>query len=706
MKHDTSFSRVIFITLFCLIVFPFAYQTISQYHSSALVPAKFEGMEIFSEYDFVKRQVNQFVVNNRNWPNSLDEAQYFSKEQLLKFDLSEPWALKAQVNQKSLYKEFRGKQIKFTFNPDTGLWQCDKSATNWPKSYLPSSCEGELSQMFSRISSRTWSLLVGTASFVIIILLAVYRHPLLKLIRKHNFSLHKINFYELKKLNLLALMTGHRKPLLKANNLTLGDWQKMQKNKHSSSPELITLLSRSLPVDGVKTENKNLFRFSLSDQFELNINQLLVVVIAEEDSSKIINHINQITDQLTPMLIWVNQPKANVELRSQLNRITKPCLIPSPQQMTQLAMFKSANATLITLAANHLPLNTISPYQGKGGITKTSHFFGRQAILDKLETQFQTNFLLVGGRQLGKTSLLKALFRKLNQQANNHCFYISLSDDRLLPRLAYHGGIKQYQQLDDLIEQIQQQHPGKKIRLLIDEADLFIQSEVKNNFKLLNQIRQSAEHQKCQFIIAGFWELYANAVIDYHSPLRNLADSITVGALETAPGHQLISQPMGLLGQKFTSAKLIDDIYQRTGGRANLINLICEYLIEQLTTHKQLINAELVEQAYLSDRVQDALQGWSNLSADDEACCLDRIIVYMTFIHQKIDLVTINHTLDHHALSFSPEQLKQSLQRLRLAHIISKFQNQYQFAVPLFAQQHDCDEAKVLIKQEIQHLKS
>ncbi|MCB1582452.1 MAG: AAA family ATPase, partial [Xanthomonadales bacterium] len=368
--------------------------------------------------------------------------------------------------------------------------------------------------------------------------------------------------------------------------------------------------------------------------------------------------------------------------------------------------FKTARTTLIDLAAKQLPINTISPYQGKGGIIKSSHFFGRQVILDKLEQQYNSNFLLVGGRQLGKTSLLKALYRKLNNQTNNHCLYLSLSDERLLPRLAYQAKISAYKNLDDLTQQIKRTYPQKKIRLLIDESDLFIQAEINTGYELLNQVRRVAENGTCQFIFAGFWELYANAVLDYHSPLRNLAHSITVGPLEAQPATQLIQQPMSMLRQKFASQHIIEDIYQKTGGRANLINLVCEYLVEQLTDHRQVIDTALVEQAYQSDQVQDALQGWSNLTSETKASALDRIIVYLMFMQQSIDLKMINLILQQHTLSYNPEQLKQSLQRLRLAHIIYKNKEKYQFAVPLFTQQHDAKEAKVLLQQEIQFLTS
>ncbi len=663
-------------------------------------------MEVFNEYNLVKRHLSRFVAENKSWPSSLNEANFLSSERLLKFNLTEPWALKAKINQKALRQELRGRQIKFILDPKSNLWSCDSTFTNLPKAFSPEHCDGELNQIISNISPKKWSVFIAVMSLIIIALLATYRHPLLKKIRKYNFSLTKVSFFELKKLNFLALITGHRKPLLKANNLTLFDWQRMLHNKRSTNQNLIKTLQQTLPIKDIKTESKALYRLSLSDQFELNITELLIYVINEANTHHIINRINQMADQPVPILIWINHPEANIELRSQRHRINKPCLIPTQQQMTQLLMYDSGKTTLIRLAVSHLPLNSVSPYQGAGGIIKSSHFFGRQAILDKLEAQFQSNFLLVGGRQLGKTSLLKALFRKLKQQPDNHCLYISLSDDRLLPRLAYHSGIKQFNHLDDLLTQIKQNHPGKKIRLLIDESDLFIQTEVKNNFQLLNQIRQSAEYGQCQFIFAGFWDLYATAVLDYHSPLRNLAEPITVGALETKPAYQLISQPMAILGQQFASTKLIEDIYMNTGGRANLINLVCEYLIEQLTVQKKIIDSVLVEQAYQSDRVLDALQGWSNLSADAEACSIDRIIVYMTYLHQQIDLKKINQIFNHHHIIFSPEQLKQSIQRLRLAHIIIKCKNQYCFAVPLFSQQHDSEEAKVLIKQEIQHLKS
>lgn len=705
MKHDTSFGRIIFISVFCLIVFPFAYQTILQYRATQVQTENFEVFEIVNEYFAVKNHLSTFVSEQGDWPSSLDEAGYFGREQLIKYNLSVPWTLKGVTNDKVLNKDLKGKYILINLHPNTYRWDCAQLDTDLPRRLFPVNCGG-INDGYGTLSLKTWLLLVAFTSVVIIVLLAIFRHPLLKLIRRNKFSLAGIKFHQLKQLNLLAKLTGHRQPVLKANSLTFSDWQQLIQ-AHGSKPNAIfKLLIQTLPVESVKTEGKVNCRFMLSDQLELNLETLLIVVSDEVKSTRIINHINQMDDQATPLLLWLNNPDAYLDVQLQRNRINRPCLIPSQQQMTQLMVFEYAKATLVSLASKQLPINTISPYQGKGGITKSSHFFGRQAILDKLENQSQTNFFLVGGRQLGKTSLLKALYRKLKQQANSYCLYISLSDDRLLPRLSYNSGINQYTDLSDLVTQIQNMHKGKKIRLLIDEADLFVESEIVGGFELMNQFRQFAEQGQCQFIFAGFWQLYATAVLDYHSPLRNLAETITVGSLEPKAAYQLITEPMAMLRQKYESPELVKDIYQKTGGRANLINLICEYVVEQLAIERKVIDQALLEHAYQSDRVIDALLGWSNLSADPQACGLDRVIVYLVFIHQKVDLETINQVLDTYAIVLNPEFLMQSLQRLRLAHVLTKSNKHYQFAVPLFANLHDSNEAQVLIKQEVQYFNS
>jgi hypothetical protein len=123
-------------------------------------------------------------------------------------------------------------------------------------------------------------------------------------------------------------------------------------------------------------------------------------------------------------------------------------------------------------------------------------------------------------------------------------------------------------------------------------------------------------------------------------------------------------------------------------------------LIRQLADHPQTIDQGLIRQALDSQAVHDALQGWSNLSKDAIECWLDRVVVYLTFMHTSVNLTTVIEYLTSHHIHAQPEALKQSFSRLRLAHILCKDREDFVFAVPLFSEQFSAEEAADLLQQE------
>jgi hypothetical protein len=68
---------------------------------------------------------------------------------------------------------------------------------------------------------------------------------------------------------------------------------------------------------------------------------------------------------------------------------------------------------LLRLLAAQLRITRISPYQTRGGVTREGAFFGRAQLLARVINREPANYLVVGGRQLGKSSLLKAVQRRM-----------------------------------------------------------------------------------------------------------------------------------------------------------------------------------------------------------------------------------------------------------------------------------------------------
>ena len=64
-------------------------------------------------------------------------------------------------------------------------------------------------------------------------------------------------------------------------------------------------------------------------------------------------------------------------------------------------------------------------------MSRAGAFFGRERELSNILNREPANYFLVGGRQVGKSSLLKELKRRIDARGDMKCVYLALFDDDL-----------------------------------------------------------------------------------------------------------------------------------------------------------------------------------------------------------------------------------------------------------------------------------
>jgi len=335
-------------------------------------------------------------------------------------------------------------------------------------------------------------------------------------------------------------------------------------------------------------------------------------------------------------------------------------VVPDSRELTNLLLSPHPIDVFVSLLANQLSITHISPYQTGGGVTKDSAFFGRDKILVQILNREPRNYLVIGSRQMGKSSLLNKIERRYKNHPKIDCVCLHKADSREIE-----------EQLANL--------PADKTRLLlVDEADLFIRDEMANGYPMLSRFRTLSEEGRCYFILAGFWYLYEAAVLDYVSPVKNFGEPVIVEALELKACRELATKPMAMLGIHYADDKLVEQIITATGQRANLIATVCDNMLKNLADERRVLNAEDVTLALHSEAVQTAL-AWGKSKND-----LENVIIEATVETGTFKLSDVTQVLDEREYVYSHEQLKQSLKRLELAFIIRRDKKQYTYCVPLF----------------------
>jgi hypothetical protein len=158
---------------------------------------------------------------------------------------------------------------------------------------------------------------------------------------------------------------------------------------------------------------------------------------------------------------------------------------------------------------------------------------------------------------------------------------------------------------------------------------------------------------------------------------------------------------MESIGITYADDELVDRIIQRTGGRLNLIQIVCNQMIRELGQGRE-IEDRLVEKALSGDPVNQALEEvWRSLTSKQPAARIDRIVVYAVLDHDSLFLSDVISSLKAFRFEVSAEGLRSSLQRLSLAFILGEDRGRYIWRVLLFRDRRRLEEPERKIADEM-----
>lgn len=119
-------------------------------------------------------------------------------------------------------------------------------------------------------------------------------------------------------------------------------------------------------------------------------------------------------------------------------------------EITRLLIGPAPVETLARVLAKEIDLTRISPYQINNAIERESVFFGRYQRLRHLLERDLGNYILLGARQLGKSSLLKEIERRVRQRGEVTVDFESIPDDPIERVLAHLAGLSEGASLSDV----------------------------------------------------------------------------------------------------------------------------------------------------------------------------------------------------------------------------------------------------------------
>lgn len=320
----------------------------------------------------------------------------------------------------------------------------------------------------------------------------------------------------------------------------------------------------------------------------------------------------------------------------------KTCIVIDDALMLYLCSVPGSRLPVLFECA--LPFTFIEPYTTTPGVLSPEMFYGRQREQASIQNPMGTCFIY-GGRQLGKTVLLRKIEREFHNPDRGivalwldikHVGFPFTSPDELSTRLItafkalksaeiFKTKVPDHTGLHGLLGHLQtwlEEDSRRRILLLLDEADNFLESDAKDEFVRTGHLKELMDKTNRRFkvVFAGLHNVQRTTYLE-NNPLAHYGDPLCIGPLlnyDSGEARRLVEQPMVKAGYRFESPNVINQILSLTNYYPSLIQLYCSELLRYLNTAQARLKPKTIPPITITNRhVRDAYQAqdlWQGMS--------------------------------------------------------------------------------------------
>ena len=295
------------------------------------------------------------------------------------------------------------------------------------------------------------------------------------------------------------------------------------------------------------------------------------------------------------------------------------------------------------------PFSFSQPFDPDATEVPAEMFFGRKAARKAiLSTDGDCTHLVYGGRRLGKTALLADIAREFrgntksvlvllinlrgsgigeNKQTSE--IWRLIAEELSLHRVVGHGTVR-FKAISEGVKKWLENSSGRRILLLVDEADAFLDAERlgfgegQQKYRVLDEIKRLMEDTRRQFkvVFAGLHNVQRTAR-DPNTPLAHLGVPVQIGPMlpesdgsEVEQLRHLIRKPLEALGYRFTSLDSVTRIAAETNYYPALVQQFCKHLLADLRRNSDAavdgppywISPEAVDRVFNARETRDRLR--------------------------------------------------------------------------------------------------
>ena len=253
-----------------------------------------------------------------------------------------------------------------------------------------------------------------------------------------------------------------------------------------------------------------------------------------------------------------------------------------------------------------LPFTCFTHYTVVAGNVPDEVFVGRANELTTL-TDRAGSLFVYGGRQLGKSALLRKIQRDFNAVPDHHAIFIDLNshgigswaDSQTLWPVLYNelaqlsgtsvkpnAAVRKPEPVIRAIEKWLDDKESRRLLLLLDEADSFLEKESHaspHGFQNIGPLKRLFDNTSGRFkpVFAGLHKVQRLQNVA-NTPLAHGGRDILIGPLAAKPARDLVVKPLEALGYRFANPEAVWRLLAFTNLQPGLIQVVCNDLIAHL----------------------------------------------------------------------------------------------------------------------------
>ncbi len=389
------------------------------------------------------------------------------------------------------------------------------------------------------------------------------------------------------------------------------------------------------------------------------------------------------------LLIDLNDWPSQLDKRKNLKYLVRGAIhdliVLDGNDLRQIIIARDHEQRLIQTILSQVDLTAVSPYVTSGPVPENM-FFGRDNELKTVTRKVKDcSFALIGGRKIGKTSILAKVYRLLSETPNFFPLYLdcqAVTDhDGFFEAVNSMWEVELSSKSPDgfrrLITQLANDWAGGTIAILLDEVDALLSYDLLSQEKLFRVFRALSQEQYCRFVFCGERMLHARLHAP-DSPLFNFCDTIHLSYLDEQSASRIILEPMQSMGITMEDqSALVLEIMSLSSCHPNIVQYICQRLIVQINRRgaRRITMADL-EAVRTSSQFSEYFTEvtWGNASA------LEKVVSLLMIDRGPVTLSDLETLLAQANLPVSVVDLEEAISDLMLYSIVRKDGQYYEFA--------------------------